>query len=152
MSEKEKTLIVEKTEKSKDDLFGDYIQKFGLEELESFLPFIKFVNFGDYVIGKFIKIEVVPPTKKLDETTQLHLEVIDSNITTINANTDNEQILENLKGLKIKFIIPTNALQKLQSENLIVNKSIVGVKKEKEGTYENKGNKLIIYQVFVRDE
>lgn len=165
MSEKEKTrkdgTIIEKVtkedigilkpiEEPEKELFGSYMKDFGLE---GFCPFIKFKNFGDFVVGKLVKIDYQSVIKGIGTKDNMYLEVIESNINIINETSKKEgEIVESLVGMTIKFIVPTHVREMIKPHNLIEGKSIVGLKKLKESDYSKFGNPMIEYEVFIKNE
>lgn len=147
MSEKEN--ITQKPKVGKD-IFASAVESLGLQESTGFVPFIKFKKFGDYIIGRFVKIEEEEIKNK--PMKQLYLEVLDSNITVINENTDNEETKENIKNLIVKFAMPTNVQVKLAQKQLVEVASIIGIRRLKESTFEKFGNKMIEYEVHTSED
>lgn len=137
-------------EEHKENLFDSYMKDFGLE---GFCPFIKFKNFGDFVIGQLVKIDYGDVVKGVGVVDNMYLEVQESNITTINETSKRKgEIVETLVGTVIKFFIPTDVNQKLKAHNLIENKSIIGIKKLKESDFIRFGKAMIEFEVFVKNE
>ena len=116
-----------------------------------FMPIVKFVNFGDYIIGEFIKFE-----EHIDFGLQLIIKITDSNIKLINvtAKNPNGESVKSLKNIIVKISLNKDVEIKLTNEidtnGLISDNAIIGIHLLGESkTVIRKGNAMKEYDVRV---